>query len=703
MQDLIHPKAAAKAWHKVIAGVTGKKNVFPGEKGKEHAAASNLASGARAIKAGQFMTYRFRNLIQELRDRNVFRATVTYAVVAWMLLQVADVTFDRLPIPDASMTVLIVLVIIGFPITVTLAWAYEVTVRGVVRHEETDGGARRMSFAPFVLLVVIISAGSGFGIYRLSRSFFEPPVPSIAVLPFENISQSADDEYFSDGLTEEIQSLLVRINEFRVVALNSTYQLKNTDLDMRSIARRLSVNVLLHGNVRRSGTHLRITARLIDGDDGFEMWSDTYDRQLTDVFAIQEDIARQVAAALDVALPVSDARIAKLGTTAIESYDFYLRARDKLRQPKDDATITAAEEYLGQAIAIDTNFAKAYAALCETYLVRYEWSGATEQFENAERACHRALTRDITSSDAHLALGRLYYSSGQYGDSIAEFQKALEITPKSADSFIGLGKAFTKTNRSAEAESSFRQAIELDPSYWASFNEMGNFLYASGRFLEAARYYKDFARRAEDNASAYNNLGAAHYLAGNFSEAAQAWEESLAIKPTRSAYSNSGSMYFYLGEFETAVERYARAVNLAPEDYRLWGNLGDAYFFAGGMKQVAEVVYRRAIGFAEERLHVNSADADTMSDTAYFYARLGQKQVAEKLQAEAISADTDNMYVNYNGALIHAHFGDKDQALSALARAIELDYQAKLLQFDPGLESLRDEDEFKRLVAQRNN
>jgi TolB-like protein/Flp pilus assembly protein TadD len=650
------------------------------------------------------MKFRFRNLIQELRDRSVFRATVTYAVVAWMLLQVADVTFDRLPLPDASMTVLIVLVLIGFPVTITLAWAYEITVRGLVRHEETNGGVSRMAFAPFVVLTVILTGGAGFGLYQLSRSFFEPPAPSIAVLPFANFSQSADDEYFSDGLTEEIQSLLVRINEFRVVALNSSYQMKDTVLDMRSIARRLSVNVLLQGNVRRSGTRLRITARLIDGDDGFELWSDSYDRQVTDIFAIQEDIARQVAGALDIALPAdSNDRFAKLGTTAIESYDFYLRALDELRRPKDDVTIAAAEDYLGQAIAIDGNFAKAYAALCETYLVKYEWSRATEQFENAERACHRALTRDNESSDVHLALGRLYYSSGQYDDSIAVFQKALEVTPNSADSYIGLGKAYAKTNRLAEAESSYRQAIELDPSYWASFNEMGNFLYAHGRFLEAARYYNDFARRAEDNASAYNNLGAAHYLAGNFSRAAEAWEESLAIKPTRSAYSNSGSMHFYLGNFLTAVERYARAVNLAPEDYRLWGNLADAYFFAGGMKQVAEIAYQRAIDLAGERLHVNSADVDTMTDMAYYYARLGKKEVAEKLQGEAVSADPDNMYVNYNGALIHAHFGDKNQALSSLARAIQLDYQAELLQYDPGLESLRDEDEFKRLVAQRNN
>ena len=337
------------------------------------------------------MKNRISKLFRELRSRSVIRATVMYAVVAWMLLQVADVTFDRLPIPDSAMTVLIILVIIGFPITLVLAWAYEITLRGVVRHEESDGGAPKLAFLPFLSLVGIITLGAGYGLYHLSLRYWEPAPQSIAVLPFINMSSAADSEYFSDGLTEEIQSLLVRLNEYRVVALSSTYQLKGTTLDIPTVARRLDVDVILQGSVRRSSDQVRITARLIDGDDGSEIWSDTYDRKLADVFAIQESIARKVAGALHVVLPVSiERRLANLGTRNVEAYDLYLRATDFLRQPKEETTLSQSESYLQQAIGIDPKFARAHAAMCETHLARYEMTRDTQQFEGAERACHRA-------------------------------------------------------------------------------------------------------------------------------------------------------------------------------------------------------------------------------------------------------------------------------------------------------------------------
>jgi len=190
-----------------------------------------------------------------------------------------------------------------------------------------------------------------------------------------------------------------------------------------------------------------------------------------------------------------------------------------------------------------------------------------------------------------------------------------------------------------------------------------------------------------------------NYLAGDFSAAATAWDDSLAIKPTRSAYSNTGTMYFYLGQFDAAAERFARAVELTPMDHRLWGNLADAYYYAD-LKPAAEVAYHKAIEVGEERLKVNSSDADAVSDVAYFYSRLDQEQRARKMNASALAAAPDNMYVNYNSALLHAHFGDVDEALIALERAIELDYQVALLQIDPGLKSLWQDERFKRLVAE---
>ena len=195
------------------------------------------------------MHERIRELIQELRNRSVFRALVAYSVVSWMLLQVADVTFDRLPIPDGAMTLLIAIVIAGFPVTAILAWAYEVTVHGIVRHDETTGGAPRIAFVKYVTIVFVVAGGAAAGLYYVSQNYWEPSRTSIAVLPFTNQSSEPDTDYFSDGLTEEIRSLIVRLNEFRVVALSSSYQLRDDITDVASVARRLGAEaVLLRGH-----------------------------------------------------------------------------------------------------------------------------------------------------------------------------------------------------------------------------------------------------------------------------------------------------------------------------------------------------------------------------------------------------------------------------------------------------------------------
>ncbi len=421
-----------------------------------------------------------------------------------------------IPFVAIQIFALIILAIIGLPVTVILAWAYEITIRGIVRHEETRGGAPRLAFLPFILLVITVSGGFGYGVYYLSLGYQQPEIPSLAVLPFVNMSGAEDGDYFSDGLTEEIQNLMVRMNEFRVVALSSTYELKDKSIDIPTIAKRLDVGLLLQGSVRRSGDQVRITAKLIDGEDGTEIWSDNYDRKLSNIFAIQESIAREVAAALQIVLPVSlERRLVNLGTVNVEAYDLYLRATDFLRQPTDDATLARTESYIRQAIAIDPNFARPYAAWCEVHLIRYERSRATTYFEDAERACHRALTRDTADVDVHLALGRLYVYSGQYNQSITEFEAALKTNANLADAHIGLADVYEKLNRPAEAEANLRRAIALDASYWASFNKLGTFLFAAGRYLEAAEFFQEYARRTEDNATAYNNLGAAYFLAGD--------------------------------------------------------------------------------------------------------------------------------------------------------------------------------------------
>jgi TolB-like protein/Flp pilus assembly protein TadD len=649
------------------------------------------------------MQQRVRDLFEELRSRSVIRALIAYAVVAWMLLQVADVTFDRLPIPENSMTVLIALVIVGFPVTAIFAWAYEITARGIVRHEETAGDGPRLAFVPFIAIVMGVTAGAGGLIYYLSQNFYEPPRRSIAVLPFTNTGDAEDTGYFSDGLTEEIQSLIVRLNEFRVVALSTTSQFKDTVMDAVSVAERVGAEAVLLGSVRRYQDKVSVTARLISGDDGGELWSETYDRELSDIYEIQEDIARHVARALHVVLPVSaERRLKRLGTANVEAYDAYLRGIDYLRKPKDETTLLLAEGMLREALAIDPDFADAHAAMCRKRLLSYELSQDAERFGDAEQVCRKALESDDKSARVRLVLGQLYFASGKYENAVHEFEAVLEDNDNLADAHIGLGRTMEALGRDVEAEASLRRAIEVDVSYWASFNAMGNFLFHQGRFSEAAEFFQMFVSRADDDAQALNNLGAAYYLAGDFRRAAKAWDDSLAIKPTRSAYSNTGTMYFYLGDYERAIERYINAANMAPNDYKMWGNLADAYFFQGNQKQVADVAYKRAIELAEKMLAIN-ADGLVMSDVALYYSRIGDAAKAREIEARVDAQVEDAMYMHYNSALIHAQFGDTDAAIAALKRAVELNYQRELLSVDPAFEDFRSDERFRRLVSSNSS
>ncbi len=646
-----------------------------------------------------------RNLVQELRSRSVFRALVAYCVVAWMLLQVADVTFDRLPIPENSMTVLIALVVIGFPVVAVLAWAYELTARGIVRHEES-GGARapRLAFLPFVAVVGIVTVGSGFLLYYLSQNFWEPPRRSIAVLPFVNSSGEAETEYFSDGLTEEIQSLIIRLNEFRVVAMSTSRDFKDSVMDVVAIANRLDAEAVLLGSVRRYQNKVSVTARLIDGSDGQELWSDNFDRELSDIYAIQEDIARQVARSLHVVLPVAaERRLKKLGTSDVGAYDAYLRGIDYLRKPSDETSLLFAEGLLKEALAIDPDFAQAHAAMCRKHLESYKLSADAARFGAAEAACQQALKSDEDSVRVRVVLGQLYYESGKYENALHEFEEALSDNDKLADVYIGLGITHAALGNSDAAEENLRRAIQTDISYWQSFNAMGNFLLALGRFEEAAEFYQMFVNRVDDDAAALSNLGVAYYLAGDFKGAAESWDASLAIKPSRDAYSNTGTMYFYLGDFERAIERYVNAANLAPNDYRMWGNLGDAYHFQGTQEQVAEVAYKRAIGLGEARLEVNPDDSMVISDIALYYSRIGNVEKAREFDEKANNRGAGIMYVHYNSALIHVQFGEVDQALAALERAVELSYERELLRIDPALKGLQGDERFRQLVSNNSS
>jgi serine/threonine-protein kinase len=527
-------------------------------------------------------------------------------------------------------------------------------------------------------------------------------VPAIVVLPFANLSGSANDEYLSDGLTEEILLTLTRLRELKVAARTSSFYFKNRKVEIADLANRLRVDVVLEGSVRRDRDRLRIAAELIDARSGFHIWAQTYDRRLEDVFAVQDDIARQVVGALELVLSrASEDGIRRPQPASLATYDLYLKARAQLRLPSSTESLDRATALLEQAIATDRAFAQAHAALCETWLARYVMGRAAESFERAEAACTRARSLDPEAGEVYVALGNLHLASGRYDRAEQEFQRGGALPSGEVDALLGLARAFAAQHRLEEAEKTFDRAVRAAPGYWRVYVLRGNFLFQNGRYAEAARSYAEEIVRTPDDPRAHNNLGAAHYAAGNLEAAAQAWGVSLRLAPTSGAYSNTGTSYFYLGRFADAAAMYERAAELAPGDHRLWGNLADAYARVAGREADALAAYAKAVTLGEERLRLNPADANAIADLAHYHASLGHAEKARQLGSEALRRDPKNAYVHYNAALVSARLGQNEQALEEIERAVALGHQRHLLPRDPGLESIREHPRFQALLARR--
>lgn len=657
----------------------------------------------------------YRTFFEELRRRRVIRVGLVYLVAAWLIIQVAQATFPALLLPTWSVTLVVILVVLGFPIALILSWAYQVNAEGAEHtattvHYIVDRN-RKIDFAIITALavVVVILVYERFAGDR-STSVPEAAVPatgsvtaqrpSIAVLPFTNLSDDPQNMYFSDGLAEEILNLLVRMQAIDVAARTSSFFFRGKDVDIKMVAGHLGVTNVLEGSVRREGQKVRVTAQLIKAETGFHLWSNTYDREMKDIFSIQDDIARQVVDALEVVLSSeSQAILARSPTASVEAYEYYLRGRDYLRGEHSEARLQSALVQFGLAADLDPNYAEAHAGLCDTFLSLYRRSRSTEYFQSAERACNRGLELDSVAGDVYVALGNLYRYSGQNDKAVAEFRKALAINDKDVGAYTGIAESYRDQNMFELAEQNFQRAIDIQPAYWRGHLEMGNFLYLSGRIAESTQAYRRAVELAPDNATAYNNLGSSYYLLGDFENAAAAWNRSLAIEPSTSAYMNLGSSYFFLGRFDDAAAMYRTASELSPDDYEVWGSLGDALTQAGGSANSAQESYRKAIDLGEKMLAINASDAQMMATLSQYHARLGNTERALELVSQAAALQPQNMYVHYFSAVTYAASGNTGAALDAIGRAVDLGYPVTLLAVDAGLSSVAAEERFRQLLA----
>ena len=354
--------------------------------------------------------------LAELKSRGVYRVATIYAAGSWGLLQVADVLFPILGLPDWSISAVLGIAVLGFPITLVLSWLFDITPAGVV---ETDTLTREtpspvLSPARIIELSLVVGLVILVGFLYFDRlDLFKPSAlekrPSIAVMPFKNLSANDDMDYFGDGLAEDTLNLLSVLTELDVAARTSSFYFKDKQIDAKELGAKLGVSHLLEGSVRRSQERVRITANLVQTDNGFHVWSETYDRGLSDILAIQEEIARNVVQKLHLHLSENSERVlAQPLTQQPRAYDYYLRGRDYLRSSVSLINISRAVDQFNKAIELDEDYGKAFAGLCDAYLEMYRLQLTPAHFESATSACDQALALEASSLPVLVARGNLY-------------------------------------------------------------------------------------------------------------------------------------------------------------------------------------------------------------------------------------------------------------------------------------------------------
>jgi adenylate cyclase len=541
----------------------------------------------------------------EFRRRRMFRAMVAYLVAAWLLLQVANVTFPPLGVPDWVQRALIIALAIGIVPAFVLAWIFDLTVHGIVR---TDA-APRSDIEP-------AQANETDATFQaLPRTAAEQPRPapamvaatqpesgaSVAILPFADLSAARDQDWFCDGLAEEIIDALCCVRGLRVASRTASFRFRDGSVDPREIGTQLRVGAILEGSVRKAGERLRITAQLIDAGSGFHLWSETFDRRLEDVFAIQSEIARRVSAALRVSLTGEvSSRIERYATRNMRAHEFYLRGRQLVRR-------VGVQEWrqspalFRRAIELDPEYAAAYAGLADVLaqLLLWRFVKPEEVLSEATRAAHRALDLAPDLAEAHVALGHVRSLTGDNDGATRSFERALELNPELFEAHYYFARHCMAHGEYARAAGLFASAFAVRPD---DFTVPALAIPVLDRI----------GRHAEADAMTHATLdGLKHQVELNPDDPR--------------AMTFLAGLYARLGQRQAGIPYVEAALRARPDDYSTLYNAACYYSLAGNSDRAIEVLERACdLGGGSRDWFEHDSDLDSLRELPRFKAMLAR-------------------------------------------------------------------------------
>ena len=647
----------------------------------------------------------------EVRRRKVYRVAAAYIIAAGGIIQLASAAFPAWELPNWTFRVLIVCLLMGFPVALMLAWAFDITADGI--RVTPDGAASgthaRRNMILLVAAGLILSASAGF--FLLPRVAAHKIDRSIAVLPFQNLSDEKENAYFADGVQDDLLTNLSKIGDLKVISRTSVMPYRATQSNAREIGKTLGVGTILEGSVRRIGNRVRVNVQLINVENDQHLWAEDYDRELTDVFAIQSDLAQKIAGELRAKLsPAEKAQIERKPTENSEAYLAFVEGHDLLTRPDRLRTDTEkAEQLFERATRLDPNFAGAFAAFgwVEDWMY-HTFDPTPARKAKARAAVEEALRLQPDLPEAHLALGFYhYYCERNYQPALEEFAIARKILPNSADVYLAIGAIQRRQGKWAESTANMEKAASLSPKDAFLLINLADNYRAADDFEHADRLFDRAIEAAPNSVSARTGKAMlAVDLKGDLSEI----DKQLAQIPPETASDAEGMVsraYLLMlqRKFHDAVAILKQLHDTRSDDKPKEYLEGALYTFAND-KEHARSAFQRARSILKKTIQEGSDDASRHMMLGMVLAGLGEKNaaIAEGKRAMMLLPESrdalDGPKMTLALAQIYAWTGENDAALELLERSLTTPAGVTVssLKLDPTWDPLRSDARFQALV-----
>jgi serine/threonine protein kinase/tetratricopeptide (TPR) repeat protein len=521
----------------------------------------------------------------------------------------------------------------------------------------------------------------------------------LAVLPPSGASEP-EDSAFNDGLVETLTSRLTALTQKHPLAVIPASEVRAHKVGTVDAARaEFGITLGLVINVQHAAGQERVNYSLVDAASHQQLRGGTITAPRGDPFALQDQVSASVTQALELELQPQEKRALQAhGTTEPAAYDFYLQGRGYLQDYVKPENVENAIKVFNNALKKDQGFAAANAGLGEAYWRKYELLHDKKWADAAVENCQKGAERDAALAAAHMCLGRVFVGTGKYEKAVDEYRQAAELEPTNDTAHGGLAYAYEHLGQLDAAEKTFKQAIAVRPNYWATYNWLGLFYQRHARYEDAIAMYSQVVSLAPDSFTGYYNLGGVRTLQGRYAEAIPLLQRSLEIRKTAEATSNLGTAYFQLHRYADAAAAYEQSTQLDPGNYVLWGNLGDAYYWARGRRADAMAAYGKGIALAEEKLRVNPRDADALRCLAMYHAMRGERKPALDNLGGALRLNPNGPGVLFNASIVYQQLGDTQQALEALEKAVAAGISPATLRDTPNFDGLRANPRYLKLI-----